>query len=633
MSEETTQITFESLHLTAGVLRALTEAGLTTPTDIQAQAIPAVQSGRDVIGRSHTGTGKTLAFGIPAVEHCLKHPNVATPQVLILCPTRELAMQVCDEIRRITRFVEGVRTVCVYGGQPIQNQIPQLRRGASIVIGTPGRVIDHIQRKTLRLDNLGIVVLDEADEMLDMGFREDMERILTFAPDPHQTLLFSATMPQEILDIADQFQTDPLTIETASDSVRTIDTVKQYYYEVPLGGKSDALGLLLHVHEPKKCIIFCNTKKMVEELNRYLTEHGFPCACLHGDIKQEARTAVMHAFKSGRTPILIATDVAARGIDVDDVSIVYNYDIPQDYEYYIHRIGRTGRAGKQGVSYTLAAGRRQVGQLRDIARFTHAEIERLSLPSTEEIQQQKLTHILNELRTELAQTSSKQVNDIVRELMQETSPEHLAEALFSLLIHREMSDVPELILPKSKGKQQGSPLPPVPDGYIRLRLGVGRYQRISPNHITAAIADATRIPGKMIQKIYCFGDYSLVEIPSKFKNRVIQKVNGTKIHGVTTDVRVYADTDPQAEESAEKKAGKHSAPERHAKPAAAKRTKPAEHTARKPRKEGKPADSRTHKSAHRAPDGRKPRKGAAARPHRSTSASGNRGQRKQHGSH
>ena len=378
-----TAVTFDQLGLSPAVLRAIGEMGFEQPTEIQARAIPAVLSGGDIIGRSHTGTGKTMAFGVPAVERCLRHADCRETQVLVLCPTRELAMQACDEIRKLTRYTQAIRAVALYGGQPIQNQIPQLRRGAEIVIGTPGRIMDHIHRHTLKLDNLSMVVLDEADEMLNMGFREDIESILSYMPDGHQTLLFSATMPQAILDITDQYQHDPLMIETQSGPERTMDTIEQYYYEVPLGSKMDALALLLHTHEPKLSIIFCNTKKMVEELNRYLSEHGFHCSMLHGDMKQEARTAVMQAFKSGRTPILIATDVAARGIDVDDVDAVYNFDIPQDYEYYIHRIGRTGRAGKSGMSYTLAAGRRQVFQVRDISRFIGAPIAHKPLPCTQ----------------------------------------------------------------------------------------------------------------------------------------------------------------------------------------------------------------------------------------------------------
>ncbi|WP_394272779.1 DEAD/DEAH box helicase [Butyricicoccus sp.] len=541
-------VTFEQLGLSPAVLRAISEMGFEQPTEIQARAIPAVLSGSDIIGRSHTGTGKTMAFGVPAVECCLQHADCRETQVLVLCPTRELAMQACDEVRKLTRYTQAIRAVALYGGQPIQNQIPQLRRGAEIVIGTPGRIMDHIHRHTLKLDNLSMVVLDEADEMLNMGFREDIERILSYVPDGHQTLLFSATMPQAILDITDQYQHDPLMIETKSGPERTMDTIEQYYYEVPLGSKMDALALLLHTHEPRLSIIFCNTKKMVEELNRYLSEHGFHCSMLHGDMKQEARTAVMQAFKSGRTPILIATDVAARGIDVDDVDAVYNFDIPQDYEYYIHRIGRTGRAGKSGMSYTLAAGRRQVFQVRDISRFIGAPIAHKPLPCTQDIIDRKKDELVAEIREQLQKPGSSDCNPLIVKLMDEGySPEKLAESMMELLLQREMTDVPVLAIPRPVGgKQSGSPLPPPPEGYVRLRFSVGRYQRVAPNHIVAAIAEATRIPGKQIQKIYCYGEYSLVEVPSKYKNVIIQKVSGTKIGGHKTDVRLYDSKSPKA---------------------------------------------------------------------------------------
>ncbi len=540
-------VSFDQLNLSPAILRAIGDMGFDQPTEIQARAIPAVMAGKDIIGRSHTGTGKTMAFGVPAVEYCLRQTDCRETQVLVLCPTRELAMQACDEIRKLTRYTQSIRAVALYGGQPIQNQIPQLRRGAEIVIGTPGRIMDHIHRHTLKLEHLSMIVLDEADEMLNMGFREDIESILSFIPGEHQTLLFSATMPQPILDITDQYQNDPVMIETESGSERTIDTVEQYYYEVPLGSKMDALALLLHTHEPKLSIIFCNTKKMVEELNRYLSEHGFHCSMLHGDMKQEARTAVMQAFKSGRTPILIATDVAARGIDVDDVDAVYNFDIPQDYEYYIHRIGRTGRAGKSGVSYTLAAGRRQVFQVRDISRFVGAKIEHRPLPCTQDIIDKKQQELMDEIRAQVGKTTESSCNPAIVRLMEEgISPEQLAESMMELLLRREMTDIPALAIPKPVGgKQSGSPLPPVPEGYVRLRFSVGRYQRVAPNHIVAAIADATRIPGKQIQKIYCYGDYSLVEVPSKYKNVIIQKVSGTKIGGHKTDVRLYDSNRPK----------------------------------------------------------------------------------------
>lgn len=565
----TATASFDQLPLSLAVRRAIDDMGFAQPTEIQARAIPAVMSGRDIIGRSHTGTGKTMAFGVPAVEYCLRHPECRDTQVLVLCPTRELAMQACDEVRKLTRYTQSIRAVALYGGQPIQNQIPQLRRGAEIVIGTPGRIMDHIHRHTLRLDQLALVVLDEADEMLNMGFREDIESILAFVPGGHQTLLFSATMPQAILDITDQYQHDPLMIETESGTERTIDTVEQFYYEVPLGSKSDALALLLHTHQPKLSIIFCNTKKMVEELNRYLSEHGFHCSMLHGDMQQEARTAVMQSFKSGRTPILIATDVAARGIDVDDVDAVYNFDIPQDYEFYIHRIGRTGRAGKSGKAYTLAAGRRQVFQMRDIARFIGAPISNKPLPCTQDIIDRKQQELIDEVRAQLQKTGDCSCNPLIVRLMEEGfSPERLAECMMEMLLRREMVDVPVLAIPKPVGgKQSGSPLPPPPEGYVRLRFSVGRYQRVAPNHIVAAIADATRIPGKQIQKIYCYGEYSLVEVPSKYKNVIIQKVSGTKIGGHKTDVRLYDSKNSKAMARKEKSTSTATAANKQGRPA------------------------------------------------------------------
>lgn len=538
------EITFDQLPLSEPVLRALNDISYEHPTEIQAQAIPLILSGRDVIGKSHTGTGKTLAFGIPAVEQCASHADCREVQTLVLCPTRELAMQACDEIRKLTRYIHGVRVVAVYGGQPIQNQIPQLRRGAQIVIGTPGRVFDLIGRKVLKPQNLKMLVLDEADEMLNMGFREDIESILAFLPEERQTTLFSATMPQAILDITDQYQRDPEMIEVSHGEERTIDTVEQYYYEVPLGSKKDALSLLLQVHDPKLAIVFCNTKKMVDELSMYLTGNGFHVAALHGDMKQESRTAVMQAFKSGRTPILIATDVAARGIDVDDVDAVYNFDIPQDYEYYIHRIGRTGRAGRRGVSYTLAAGRRQVFWVRDIEKFINAKIEHRELPSSKDVVRQKQDELLDELRAQLAKTSDEKANRLIVRMMDEGySPEQIAEGLMVMLLRREVVNVPTVTPVGAKAE-----LPPPPEGYVRLRFSVGRHQRVAPNHIVAAIADATRVPGKQIQKIYCYGDYSLVEVPSKFKNLIISKANGMKIGGHKTDVRLY-DSKPASRKS------------------------------------------------------------------------------------
>lgn len=537
------------LNLSESVLRALTDMGFEAPTEIQAKAIPVLREGRDVIGKSHTGTGKTMAFGVPAVE-CIE-PGAGT-QVLILCPTRELAQQAEGEMRKLARYADGVRTVAVFGGEPIQNQIPLLRRGAAIVIGTPGRIMDHLNRKTLKLDALKMIVLDEADEMLNMGFREDIETILKDVPEERQTVLFSATMPPAIMEITGQYQHEPVLIEAGDKTERTIDTVEQYYYEVPMGAKMDALSLLLHTHRPKLSIIFCNTKKMVDELTRYLNEHGFNAAALHGDLKQEARTGVMNSFKSGRTPILIATDVAARGIDVDDVDAVYNYDIPQDYEYYIHRIGRTGRAGKSGVSYTLAGGRRQVFQVRDIARYTKAKIELKALPRVQEIRERRVNELLMNVRAKLCDQTAKAeeaeaelpVSPTIQKLLDEGyGAPQLAGVLLDLLMEYEMKDVPAVVAPKPAPK---APLAATPEGMVRLRFSVGRNHRVAPNQLVGAITDLTELSGKQIGKIYCYGDYSLVEVPAKFVRPVIDRVGGQKIGGVRADVRVYENRAPGA---------------------------------------------------------------------------------------
>ena len=331
---------FEMLPLTPALARAVVEMGFAEPTPIQAQSIPLILEGHDVVGRSQTGTGKTAAFGIPAIQMVDPQLDRRLAQVLLLCPTRELAVQACEELKKLARYTHGVHICAVYGGAPIERQIVQLK-DANIVVGTPGRVMDHLRRRTLRLSELKMVILDEADEMLSMGFREDIETILNQVPQQHQTVLFSATMPKEIMNLIDNYQHEPELVEINKSQV-ALNSIEQFYYDIPVGRKNDALSLLLHYYEPSRAMIFCNTKKMVEELSGWLIDHGFRAEGLHGDLKQSQRTIVMDAFKAGRTAILVATDVAARGIDVDDINCVFNYDIPQNAEYYVHRIGRTG---------------------------------------------------------------------------------------------------------------------------------------------------------------------------------------------------------------------------------------------------------------------------------------------------
>ena len=377
------ETSFEALNLLPEIQQAIEAMGFEAPTDIQAQAIPLLRTGADVIGRSQTGTGKTMAFAIPVVEKIDRTEAEPTVQALIMCPTRELAQQGCNEIKKLTRFMRGIWPADVYGGAAMDRQIYRLKR-ANLVIGTPGRIMDHMRRGTLSLANVKLVVLDEADEMLSMGFREDIETILRDVPEAHQTVLFSATMPDAILELTHQFLKDPQMIQINKAQV-TLDQITQLCMEVPMGRKLDALNLLLRGYDPKRCMIFCNTKLMVDEVSAYLNKNGFTCEGIHGDMNQSQRTRVMEGFKSARIPILVATDVAARGIDVNDIDYVINYDLPQNSEIYVHRIGRTGRAGKEGCAISILSGRRQLFAVRAIAREVKSEIKEISIPTVAEI--------------------------------------------------------------------------------------------------------------------------------------------------------------------------------------------------------------------------------------------------------
>lgn len=372
------------------IVRAIREMGFEKLSPIQEQAIPYLLQGEDIIGQAQTGTGKTAAFGIPAIQHI--NPDVKKLQTIILCPTRELAIQAAEELRKIAKYMHGIKVLPVYGGQDISRQIAGLR-GVQIIVGTPGRVMDHMRRHTIKLDLVNMVVLDEADEMLNMGFREDMELILGQIPGEHQTALFSATMPKPILEITDRFQKDAKLVKVAAKEL-TIPLVSQKFYRVKNQDKDAACVRLLEYYQPKLTLIFCNTKKKVDELSDLLKQQGFQAEGLHGDLSQAQRDVAMNRFRNGGASILIATDVAARGIDVDDVEAVINYDIPQDIEYYVHRIGRTGRAGRKGRSFTFANSR-EIYKIREIERVCHTTITEKKLPGAAKVLKAKADKYLN----------------------------------------------------------------------------------------------------------------------------------------------------------------------------------------------------------------------------------------------
>lgn len=519
-------LSFHDLQLPAEILRALDELGFQTATDIQAQTIPLIRSGRDVIGRSQTGTGKTLAFGIPAVE-CIDPAmeEKGSAQVLILCPTRELAVQAGGELRKLSRFLPGVRCAEVYGGAPMDRQIARLRT-ANLVVGTPGRVMDHMRRHTLRLNRLQMIVLDEADEMLSMGFREDIETILSSTPEERRTILFSATMPSDILALTEQYQREPELVEIASRQ-ETVENIRQTYCEVPMGRKMDALVRLVEAEQGRLTLIFCNTKRMVDDITAFLTQRGIPAEGLHGDMKQSQRDKVMESFRRGQVPVLAATDVAARGIDVSGVKLVINYDIPQNTEYYIHRIGRTGRAGKAGRAVTLCCGRRQVAWLRSIARTTRSEVSLQPIPTTRDIRRQKEEAVLASLEGLMQQEPSP-----YRHLTDELSrrgytAEQIADAVLLLHLGQPAPEEDDLAFPPPRTAAGNRPAGP----FRRLSLSIGRRHHIAPNHIVGAIAERTGLPGRHIGKIEIYDAKTLVDVPESEAGRVVEMMQGCVIAG------------------------------------------------------------------------------------------------------
>ena len=384
---------FQDFNLSSDVEKAVKAMGFEEATPIQAQSIPVIMEGRDVIGQAQTGTGKTCAFAIPAIEMLNKED--AAVQVLVLCPTRELAIQTAEEFKSVSQFTEGVRIIPIYGGQSIDRQIMALKKRPQIIIGTPGRVMDHMRRNTLKLGGLKMLILDEADEMLSMGFQEDLDIILQKTPKIKQTVLFSATMSKGILAITNKYLTNAEHIKVQHKQM-TVTNIEQYYLEVRDASKIDILSRVIDGNNINLALVFCNTKRKVDELTLGLQTRGYSVEAIHGDIRQNERSAVMARFKNGDINILVATDVAARGIDVENIEAVFNYDIPNDEEYYVHRIGRTGRAGKTGTAYTFISGR-EYRKIQDIQRFTKAKITLIKPPTKFDIEESRMSELLTKV--------------------------------------------------------------------------------------------------------------------------------------------------------------------------------------------------------------------------------------------
>ncbi len=510
---------FGGLNIHRRVAQALTDMGFEEPTPIQQQTVPLLQEGRDVIGQAQTGTGKTAAFGIPIVEMAnTKHGGV---QALIVTPTRELAIQVAEEISRIGKY-RRIRTMPIYGGQSIDRQIRGLKQGVQVVIGTPGRLLDHLSRKTLSLDNVKVVVLDEADEMLDMGFIEDIESILQATPGERQTLLFSATMPQEIRRLAGKYLHNPEFI-TVSKQNLTLPQIEQVYYETREPNKLESLCRVLDSTTVTLAIIFCRTKRGVDELVAGLQARGYPAAALHGDLSQYQRNHVMRQFRTGRVDYLVATDVAARGLDIDNVSHVINYDVPQDPEFYVHRIGRTGRAGKSGVAVTLVSPR-DYRQLRLIEDLTKTRIRRGKLPSQADIHERQKESIKEKLLLMLEEGKLAYYRNIVDSLVDEYDPMDVAAAALKLSLNLdENSD--DLMIVESFGNTGARP------GMTRLFMTIGRKDNIRTTDLVKAIAQEAGILESSIGNINIYEKFAFVEVAEEWASRVISCLHHRTIRG------------------------------------------------------------------------------------------------------
>ena len=533
------KLLFNEMNIQIGIKKAIEALGFSEPTDIQSEAIPKVLEGLDVIGEAQTGTGKTFSFAIPMIEKI--DPKNNSVQGLVMLPTRELALQVYAEYVKLLKFNREIRLTTIYGGQSYDKQIKDLKNKPHIVIGTPGRIIDHMNRGTLNFQNLKMLVLDEADEMLKMGFIDDIEYVLKTTPETRQTTLFSATMPDEIRRVSKKYLHNPVNIKIAKKTL-TVESTKQYYYEVKQSSKTDLLIRLLDYYNFNSVMVFCNTKSMVDELTSALQMHEYQADGLHGDLKQVQRDRVMNSFRNGLTKILIATDVAARGIDVKGVEAVFNYDLPQDDESYVHRIGRTGRAGESGISLSFVTGRRN-NRILEIEKYTKSKMEKKEIPNVDEIIKQKQKKIYAEL-TEIIDNSEKKntYKPIINKLLAEGYDGiDILNALIEKIIKDEVKEYKEIEIEvpfkrNSKKEHTRTDKNGKQISYSYYQINMGRNDGVRPKELVEFLSKLTKIPN------YCFGDIIIHNNKTSFEirpdmNKKIAQIQGRKINGFELSLR------------------------------------------------------------------------------------------------
>ncbi len=544
---------FAELGLSDELLKAVNKMGFEEASPIQTAVIPLLLEGRDVVGQSATGSGKTAAFAIPAIERV--DPKLKRVQVLILCPTRELAVQVAEEVNKLASFKRGVMEVPIYGGQSYERQYRALKAGAQIVIGTPGRVMDHMERGTLALDDLKITILDECDRMLDMGFRDDIERILSATPSDRQSLFFSATLPPAIRELIKRYTSNPESVKIEAKA-QNAPKVEQIYFEVNRRSKIEILTRLIDLHDFRHGIIFCSTKIMVDELDEHLHARGYQTDRLHGDITQAQRTRVTEKFKKRGFEFLIATDVAARGLDVDDLEVVFNYDLPNDAEDYTHRVGRTGRAGKSGMAFTFVSGR-EVYKLQSMMRYGKLKLRRENVPSLDQVEEARENAFFEKLRGTLEGGEYRKYDRLIDRLLDQG---HASTDIASALIHlmtagnetkREEVEVASGFEREDRRGQRGNwddreprgPRHAKPEfdragrtgreaGFTTVFFNVGRKSLIKPGDLVGKIAGVTKLPINIVGAIDIKQRHSLVDVSDDAVDMVLQKMAGVRMKGI-----------------------------------------------------------------------------------------------------
>ncbi|WP_010587477.1 DEAD/DEAH box helicase [Schlesneria paludicola] len=552
-----TQKLFSELGLSPELLKAIERMGFEQASPIQAEAIPRLLEGHDVIGQSQTGSGKTAAFGIPAVE--LADPTNRAVQILMMCPTRELASQVAEEIAKLAAFKKGVRELPIFGGQSYDHQFRGLKAGPQIVIGTPGRLIDHIKQGTLKLNEVKMVVLDEADRMLDMGFREDIETILESIPTERQIVLFSATVPPPIRKIIERFTRDPVTVRIEATALN-VPAIEQFYVEVDYRSKTEVLCRLLDLHDVRYGLVFGFTKIQVDQLTEALIARGYSADKLHGDMTQPMRERTMKRFRDRKIELLVATDVAARGLDVDDLEIVFNYELPHDAEDYVHRIGRTGRAGKSGKAISLVSGR-EFGRLQQIIRFTKSKIPRMSVPRLEELEEKHANRLVESLHNTIQAGDFKPQDKLLEDLIEAGhAPGEIVSALMHLLAEEKLR-APERIAEDDPRPQRRPPRDPsfgdrpprgpgedgppqmtrpresagrgprIDESGVWIKFNVGDNAGVSPGDFVGCIANEANVPRTVIGGIQILATVSFVQVAEEFAEQILEAVQGVRLRG------------------------------------------------------------------------------------------------------